>query len=163
MKEKQLLFVAYHDEDFNEGLTYAVDLAKARSNSIFVLIVYRPHFDEKPEEGIMKIRTAASAGPDEGTAGKPVTGNSRRDDLEKKLLLIRDICRKGGVSVDVGTAVTAVIPAIKRRLSESTGIDMVLLGPGITNDGSINSKTLGRLVKTASRPIVTMAKQAGPA
>jgi hypothetical protein len=36
---------------------------------------------------------------------------------------------------------------------------MVLLSPTITENGNISSRELSRLVKTASRPIVTMAKQ----
>ena len=55
------------------------------------------------------------------------------------------------------------ISAIKNILRQNTRIDMVLLSPSVTNDGNVNSKVLNKLVKTASRPVVTMAKQASVA
>ncbi|MEJ2683973.1 MAG: hypothetical protein P8Z71_06210 [Candidatus Sulfobium sp.] len=164
MKEKQLLFVTYHYEDFAGGLSYAVDLAKTMGNSIGILIIYKRRMTGEREDNRMAASTSAAPGGD-STAMQLIRQDCRQrgEDFEKKLSLIRDTCRKAGVSVDVRAASTEVISAIKDALGQNAGIDMVLLGPGITNDGSINSKTLNRLVKTASRPIVTMAKQAGSA
>ncbi len=34
MKMKQLLFVTFHDEKYEEGLSYAIDLAKVMNNGI---------------------------------------------------------------------------------------------------------------------------------
>jgi hypothetical protein len=35
----------------------------------------------------------------------------------------------------------------------------MVLESNVTNDGNVNAKVLNNLVKTASRPVVTMAKQ----
>lgn len=163
MKEKQLLFVTYHYEDFNWGLSYAVDLAKTMGSSIGILIIYKrevPRHKDHP----MNAATSGGSG-DNDRAMQLIIEDCRQkgEDFEEKLSLVKDACRNAGVSVAVSAASADVISAIKDILRRNTAIEMVLLGPGITNDGSINSRTLNMLVKTASRPIVTMAKQAGSA
>jgi ribosomal protein L31E len=52
------------------------------------------------------------------------------------------------------------ISGIRKFLKEHTGIDKVVLSPAITEAGNVTSKDLNRLVRTASRPIVTMTRQA---
>lgn len=163
MKGKQLLFVAHHDENFGEGLSYAVDLARTMGNSIGMLMVYK-----KKETGELGniMTTVASGDPGRDKTARELISEDygrRRESFEEKLSLIEEICRKGGVDVDVSTAATEVVSAIKKILKENAGIGMVLLSPGITNDSDITTKALTRLVKAASRPIVTMAKQAGTA
>jgi len=37
---------------------------------------------------------------------------------------------------------------------------MVLLSPSITDNGNVSARELNKLVRTASRPVVTMARQA---
>jgi hypothetical protein len=60
--------------------------------------------------------------------------------------------------VGVSTAAVDAVSAVKNVLRQNSRIDMVLLSPSVTNDGKVTSKALSKLVKTASRPIVTMAK-----
>ena len=79
---------------------------------------------------------------------------------EKKIELLKDTCRKSGITVGVSAAAADAVSAIKNILRQNARIDMVLLSPSITNDGNVTSKALNKLVKTASRPIVTMAKNA---
>jgi hypothetical protein len=74
--------------------------------------------------------------------------------------LLKEKCRKSGIKVGVSTAATDTVSAIKNILRQNIRIDMVLLSPSITNDGNVTSKVLDKLVKTASRPVVTMAKNA---
>ncbi|MEJ2695786.1 MAG: hypothetical protein P8013_03985 [Candidatus Sulfobium sp.] len=163
MKGKQLLFVTYHDENFDEGLSYAVDLAKTMGDTVGILMIYKRKVMEKFEDTMTAVTFAESN--DLRTAREMISDDyrKRQEDFDNKLSLIKDSCRKAGVSVDISTAATEVVSAIKNILRQNTRIDMVLLSPSITNDSNINSKTLNKLVKTASRPIVTMAKQAGSA
>jgi len=155
--------VTHHDENFDEGLSYAVDLAKTMGNSIGILMVYRKRVFEK-SGGVTPAATSGEPGIDK-TARELISEDygKRREDLDKRLSMIEDACRKEGVDVDVSMAAAEVVPAIKDVLKQNTRIGMVLLSPGITNDSDINTKILNRLVKSASRPIVTMAKQAGTA
>jgi hypothetical protein len=163
MKEKQLLFVAYHDENFEEGLSYAVGLAKTMGDSIGMLMVYKRKVIETFDDTSTAVTFAESN--KHKTARELITEDYRKreDNFENKLSLIKGKCKEAGVSVDISTAAADVVSAIKNILRQNTRIDMVLLSPSITNDGDITSRTLNKLVKTASRPIVTMAKQAGTA
>lgn len=160
MRGKQLLFVTYHDENFDEGLSYALDLAKTMKDSIEVLIIYRRKALEKFDD-MMTAVTFAEAG-EHKTARELITEDYRRrdEDYEKKISIVEETCRKSGIPVEFSAAAIDLVSAIKNLLKQNSRIDMVLLSPSITNDGHVTSKLLNKLVKTASRPIVTMAKQA---
>ncbi len=41
MKERQILFVTFHDEHYEDGLSYALDLAKTMKEGIEILMVYK--------------------------------------------------------------------------------------------------------------------------
>ncbi|MBI3593057.1 MAG: hypothetical protein HY099_06225 [Nitrospirae bacterium] len=160
MRKKQLLFVTYHDENFEEGLSYAVDLAKVMNDGITILMVYKRKVMERFED-IMTVVTFAEAG-EHKTARELIREDYEKsnEDFDKRVAFLKDKCRKSGVPAEISTAAMDVVPAIKNFIKQNTSIDMVLLSPSITNDGNVTSKELNRLVKTASRPVVTMAKNA---
>ena len=56
------------------------------------------------------------------------------------------------------TAHEDLVPAVSAALRSSRGVDMVILSPSITRDGNVSAKELQRLVRTASRPVVTIAR-----
>ena len=158
MRRKQLLFVTYHDENCEEGLSYAVDLAKVMNNCISLLMIYKRKVMEKFGD-MMTVVTYAEAN-DYKTAREMI-----KEDLEKKnggyeerLGQLVEKCKQSGVPVDISTSATDAVSAIKNLLRQNTSIDMVLLSPSITKDNHITVRDLNRLVKTAARPIVTMAK-----
>ncbi len=163
VKGKELLFVTYNDDNFDEGLSYAVDLTKAMGDSIRILMVYKGAVIENFED--MTKGEIPDESKKQKTAGEQIREDysKSRKSFENKLSLIKEKCREAGVSVDISTAAADAVTAIRNILRQNTRIDVVLLSPGITNDADITSKTLNKLVKTASRPIVTMAKQAGTA
>lgn len=158
MRKKQLLFVTYHDENFDEGLSYAVDLAKTMNDGISILMIYKRAVMEKFED-LMAVVTFAEAG-EHKTAREMIKEDYKKHnkDYEEKLAQLVEKCRKAGSSVDVGTASMDVVSAIRNLVRQNTSIDMVLLSPSITNDSTVTAKELNRLVKSASRPVVTMAK-----
>jgi len=160
MKKKQLLFVTYHDEKFDDGLSYALDLARTMNDGISILMVYKRKVMEKFED-LMTVVAFAEAN-DHKTARELIVEDLEKnnEDYEKKLSLLRGKCQGSGIDVDVSAASTNVVAAIRNFLKQNSSVDMVLLSPSVTNDGSISSKDLNRLVRTASRPIVTMAKNA---
>ncbi len=159
MKRKQLLFVAYHDEGFDEGLSYALDLARTMNDTITVLMIYKRKAMERFED-MMAAVTFAEAN-EHKTARELIKEDYERnnEDYERKIAGLKERCAQAGVTADVSFAVMDVLSAVRNFLRHCTGVDMVLLSPGITNDGRVTSKELNRLVKIASRPIVTMAKQ----
>ena len=57
-----------------------------------------------------------------------------------------------------------ILASMMRRVGvceeRGSGIDKVVLSPVMTESGIVTSKDLNRLVRTASRPIVTMTRQA---
>lgn len=132
-----------------------MDLAKTMGNSIGILMVDKREMTGRPGEG---MTDEASAEQEEGAEPNRDERRKHREALENKLSLIKETCSKAGVSIEVSIAAVEVIPAIRKILSRNARIDMVVLSPGTTNDGD-TSKTLQRLLKSASRKIVTMAKQ----
>ncbi len=158
MKERQLLFVTYHDENLEEGLSYALDLAKTMNDGIEILLIYKRKVFEKFED-MMTAVTFAEADMHK-TAREMITDDYKKknEDYEEKVNLLIEKCRKSGIAANISTAATDTVSAVKNILRQNTRIDMVLLSPSITNDGNVTSKVLNKLVKTASRPVVTMAK-----
>ncbi len=157
MKARQLLFVTFHDENFDEGLSYAIDLAKVTDNCISLLMVYKTKEMEKLGE-MIPVAASEEAG-EHKTAREMIKEDYGRKNENCEVLLkqLMEKCLRSGVPVGINTAATDAVSAIKDLLRQNTNIDMVLLAPNITKAKHITAKDLNRLVKTASRPIVTMA------
>jgi hypothetical protein len=52
-----------------------------------------------------------------------------------------------------------VVSGIRAYLKDHTGIDKVVLSPAVTESEVLTTKELSRLVRSASRPVVTMTRQ----
>jgi len=159
MKGKQLLFVTYHDETLDDGFSYAVELAKTMNDGIEILMILRRKALEKFEDLMTAITFAEADEPKTARELIREDYEKKNEDFDKRLAILKEECGTLGVLVDVSTAAGDVVSAIKNVLRQNTKIDMVLLSPSVTHDDNVNAKVLNRLVKTASRPIVTMAKQ----
>lgn len=160
MKKRQLLLVTYHDEQFDEGLPYAVDLARMMNNGISILVIYKRKVMEKFED-LMTVVTFAEAN-EHKTARELIREDfeKRKEDFDEKMALLVERCRKSGIVADISTSATDVVSAIKNFLRQNTSIDMVLLSPNVTSSGNVSARELNKLVRTASRPVVTMARNA---
>jgi hypothetical protein len=51
-----------------------------------------------------------------------------------------------------------IVSAVSGFLKKRTAVDMVLLSPSVTQNGNISARELQRLVRTASRPVVTITR-----
>ncbi|MBI5194889.1 MAG: hypothetical protein HZA10_01045 [Nitrospirae bacterium] len=153
--KKNLLFVTYQDEECDEGLSYVIDLAKIMDRGITILLVYKQKLMEK-FENIMTAVTFAEAG-EHKTAQEILSTNDKKNAGAISLLLEK--CRKSGVDTNIQTTTMDIGLAVKDFLKQKNTVDMVLLSPSITNNGNITSSDLQKLVRTASRPVVTMASQ----
>ncbi|RJQ47134.1 MAG: hypothetical protein C4538_05615 [Nitrospiraceae bacterium] len=153
---KQLLFVTYQNEDFDEGLSYAIDLAKAMSEDLTILLAHKNKFLKRFEE-IMSAISFAEA--DEHETAREILSLDPDSPSGKKFCTLMDKCQNAGIAAKVYTVAKDAATAIKDFLKQKNRVDMVLLSPSVTENGNISSGELQRLVRTASRPIVTMAKQ----
>ena len=156
---KQLLFVTYESEDMDEGLNYAIDLAKTMDKDISILIANNKKSLKERFDDLMTAVTFAEANEHDSARQAVAKGESAEDSAEKKAGLLVEKCKEEGVGVNVHEAATDLFPAIKDFLGKKSGIDMVILSPSITDNGNVSARELNKLVRTASRPVVTMARQ----
>lgn len=152
--KRNLLFVTYHDGELDEGLNYALDLAKMTDKGMAVLLVNRKKLSAKFEEMMSAVAFAEENEPE--TARQIMKSGESRTDYQNA---IEEKCKTSGVTTAIYTAVQDAATSVKDYLKKNSSVDMVLLSPNITEDGNISSRELNKLVRTSSRPIVTMAKQ----
>ncbi len=161
MGKRQLLFVTYRDENLEDGLSYAIELAKAMYEDIALLLVHKKNTLMDKIENLMTAVSFAEE-DDHDTARQVAAGDSpdARKRLDQKLAELVEKCHKEGIHVHVHNTGLDAVSGIRTFLKQNSGIDKVLLSPAVTEKGNISSKDLNRLVRTSSRPIVTMTKQA---
>ena len=161
MGRRQLLFVTYHDENIEEGVSYAVELAKAMYEDITLLLVQKKRNLIEKLENLMTAVSFAEA--DERDMARQMMAGGPQDkhkNHERKITEVVNKCHREGIQVNVHTTDLDAISGIRTFLKEHTGIDKVVLSPAVTGNGNVSAKDLNRLVRTASRPIVTMTRQA---
>ncbi len=152
--KRNLLFVTYKDGEIDEGLNYALDLAKMTDKGMAVLLVNKKKLSKKFEDIMSAVAFAEENEP--AMAQQIMRESEPSEDLQTA---IEEKCKTSGIAAAVHTALQDAATSVKDFLKQNNSIDMVLLSPDITDSGNISSRELSRLVKTASRPIVTMAKQ----
>lgn len=112
-------------------------------------------------ENLMTAVTFAEAGEqDSARRYEAESTEDIRRNFEEKLDHLTALCRKEGIAVTVEDSKQEAVAGIKVYLKNHTGIDKVVLSPAVTSDNNVSAKDLNRLVRTASRPIVTMTRQA---
>ncbi len=153
--KRNLLFVSYRDGDFGHDLSYALDLAKMTDKGMAILLLNRKRLADKFED-MMTAATFAEAG--EHAAASEIMKSSQAEDGLKSMLEKR--CRESGTAASVYSALHDAVASLGSFLKQNSTIDMVLLSPSITENGEISSRELKRLLRTSSRPIVTMTRQA---
>ncbi|MGC2062448.1 MAG: hypothetical protein WA610_05675 [Thermodesulfovibrionales bacterium] len=158
--KKQLLFVTYPNEGMDEGLSYAVDLAQTMNEGITVLLVKKDKLMKKFEDMMSAVAFAEENDVDTARQFLSGPGVATETGAADNLRTIREKCMEVGVNVNIHTASMDTVSAVKDFLKNTTGIDMILLSPSVTGEGNMSGGELKRLVRTASRPVVTMSRQA---
>lgn len=152
--KRELLFVTNQNEDFDEGLTYTTELAKLLDKNVALLIAdNKKKFTDKFYE-LMTTVTFAEA--NEHKIARKIVKEDYDSDFTEKIKCFIEKCHKMGVNLSIHNSELDIVSAIKTFLKEKNGIDMVLLGPSVTNNGNITAQDMKRLVKTTSRPIITI-------
>jgi hypothetical protein len=161
MSREHMLFVTYHDSDIEDGIAYVVELAKALSEDIVVLLVHKKKTISEKLENVMIASAFAEAGEhkiavefaDEANDKIPrdYSGNIRN-------LVIR--LRESGLRLSVESTDQELVPGIRSYVKQYPSVDKVVLSPVVTESEALTTRDLSALVRTASRPLVTMTRQA---
>lgn len=158
--KKRLLFVTTPQDGLEDGFQYALDLARAMSEDISVLICRYKDFKERLDDVLSAI-TFAEAGEFD-TARTFLSDNPTEDSTHPGIEGLKKRCDEAGIGLRTYSIALNPVDAVREFLKQKRGVDMVLLSPGITSRGKIKARDLTRLMRTASRPVVTMARQAQP-
>lgn len=150
--KKHLLFVTCQNESGDDGLAYAVDLAKTLQEGLTILVVKARKLGQRFEDLMSAVAFAEEN--EHGTA-RELAGRPESPELHPALV---EQCRSMGIEAGMTTAQGELVPAISSALKNSRAVDMVILSPSITRDGNVSARELQRLVRTASRPVVTIAR-----
>lgn len=157
MSKKQLLLVVHHKEEMKEAVSYTLELAKIMDRAVSFLILYKRKMRERFEDYM--VATTFAEESDFKTAKEIIINEAKDTDYKKKLQIIKSQCKSSGIEfAGVSISNDDVISAIKNLLKGNSHIDMVLLSPSVTQEGYVSARDLQRLVRTISRPVVTMSK-----
>lgn len=159
MGKRELLFVTYGDEKVEEGSSYAMELARAMNEDITLLVVQKR---KNPVSKVGKLKAAVTfAEAGEHDTARRIMDTSPETAKRAKSLLsnVSATCRKEGISVKIHESDQDVVSGIRSYLKDHAEIDRIVLSPEITEAGNVITKNLNRLVRTSSRPIVTMTRQ----
>lgn len=160
MNKQQLLFVTYQDEHLDEGISYAIELAKAMVEDIAVLLVRKKNNLNERFEDLMTGVSFAEAG--EHDAARQFMKGGQRDlpaPLDGKITEMIVASSRAGVHMEVQNTDKNILAGIRSFLRGNTAVDKVVLSPAVTESEVLTTRELNRLVRTASRPIVTMTRQ----
>jgi hypothetical protein len=157
--KKKLLFVTYFDEHPDAGLSYVIQLAKVMKEDLTIFLLRKKMLSRK-FDNLMTAVTFAEAGEHDTAIQAIAEGRkngSKEPDKEIGGLVKR--CQKSGINVDIYSSQENVVSTIENYFRHRNGIDIVLLGPNVTDTCNLSGRALKRLSDIVARPIVTMAKQ----
>ena len=153
--KKELLFVTNATNEWDNGLSYVLELARSLKTGIAVLMVMGRQSKNTCEEMMVAAALADEGAPE--LARKHLnTGQEKRiKDVEaKNVLELTERCK--GLAIDFTCEVRAgdAIPLIGETLEKRHAISMVILSPNL-------SKVLDtrKMTKNITKPIVLITKQ----
>ena len=155
MNKRQLLFVTYQDENFDEGISYTIELAKAMVEDIVVLLVRKRDALKERFENLMTGVSFAEEGEHDTARQVMREGHGLPAEINGKMTEMFVASSKAGVSLDVKNTEQDVVAGIRTFLKGNTTVDKVVLSPAVTESEVLTTRELNRLVRTASRPIAS--------
>jgi hypothetical protein len=156
--KKKLLFVTYFDEHPDAGLSYVIELAKVMKEDLTIFLLRKKMLSRKFDD-LMTAVTFAEAGEQE-TARQAIADAPKADEkTDRKIDGLLEKCEESGIKVDIYSSKADAVSTIENYFKHRNGIDIVLLGPNVTDNCKFSGRTLKRLSDVVARPIVTIAKQ----
>ncbi len=160
MRER-LLFVTKGGDNFEEGFSYVVELAKTLKAGVSVLMVYNKRPMDAYED-LMSAAVFAEAG--EFKTAKEILHeqeNELKAEADKKLKDLSEKYREISNDINYQIYIGDVLSSIKEFLKNKPNIDMILISPSLSK--SKKEIDLKKLIKKISKPIVTISQplQAG--
>ncbi|MBI5409279.1 MAG: hypothetical protein HZA14_07925 [Nitrospirae bacterium] len=160
MRER-LLFVTKGGDNFEEGFSYVVELAKTLKAGVSVLMVYNKRTMDAYED-LMSAAVFAEAG--EFKTAKEILHdqeNELKAEADKKLKDLSEKYKEISNDINYQIYIGDVLSSIKEFLKNKPNIDMILLSPSLSK--SKKEIDLKKLIKKISKPIVTISQplQAG--
>lgn len=164
MSKRQLLFVTYRDTNLDEGMSYAIELAKAMNEDIVLYTVRKKDTLARKFEDVMAGAAFAEAGEHETAREIACAEKSAAPiDYSGKITELVVKASKAGVHLSSESSDQDVVAGIRGYVKRHGEVDKVVLSPVVTESEVLTSRDLNRLVRTASRPIVTMTRQSAKA
>ena len=155
MKEK-LLFVTKGGDNFEDGFSYVLELAKTLNAGVAILMVY-----ERRMAGVYEDIMAAAAFAEAGEAKTAIEilqaqEKETREAAEIKFKELTEKYKEISRDMFYQTAIGDIQHAIKDFLSNRSDIDMVLISPNLAGNKKIFD--INKLLKNITKPIVTISR-----
>ena len=129
--KRKLLFVTSRDGDFDQDLSYALDLAKMTDRGMAILLVKKKDLSDRFEK-LMTAVTFAEAG-EHDTA---VEIMSQRDSKDEVTLMLEERCLASGMATAVYSAMRDATLSLKEFLKNNPDIHaafQMILGMDLTS------------------------------
>jgi hypothetical protein len=155
---RQILFVTFLTEGFQSGFLYSTELARFMEKDIRVLIIgQRDAIDENIENTVTAV-AFAEAGEHESV--RSYGGENPGYEYAAEIAYLKDTCHELDINLSISYSEQDIVNAIRRFVKQNHGVDLILLGTTVTENGHIRAKELKRLIRSSARPIVTIGNDA---
>lgn len=155
MRER-LLFVTNGDRAFEEGFSYAIELAKSLNAGVSILLVFSRQASSTYEDA---MAAAAFAQAGEFQTAKEIL-KTREKELRKlateEFEKLSGKCKDTQIDIDYQYFTGDILAAIKDFLKNHSSIDMVLLSPSLSS--AFEGSALKKLIKNITKPLVAISK-----
>jgi nucleotide-binding universal stress UspA family protein len=155
--KRNLLFVTSQEENCEAGLSYALDLAKMMDKGVSILLVRRNRLLGRFEAAMSAVTFAEA---NEHDTARQIVERARQLDEQDVPALLRERCSASGMAVRVYTTLQDTVSALRDFLRDDGSVELVLLSPSITEEPALSTSDFRKLLRSATRPVVTMARQA---
>ncbi len=155
MSGQELLYVAYKDEHFEDGISYAIYLAKLLSKPLRILLLKGRGPGTRFENAVASI---ASVSPFPHTYFESAAALLEKEVPQEAApveSLLIEKCNNHGIAATVHAELEATAATIMGFLRKMK-VDLVLLSPKVTESRNIQK----RLLRHSPHPVVTMARGA---
>ncbi len=155
---RQIMFVTYLTDGFQKAFAYGTELATMMKKDIAILIISRGKNTTGTDENCMTEVAFTGSGENEIT--REFIPDNEKQDFTEEINYLWERCSETDIKLSIHRSALDIVTAINSFVRQERGIDIILIGSTITGNGTITAKELKRLVRTVSRPVVTIGEEA---